>query len=99
MPHPARRRRRGGAFRTPHSALRIRKRFLMPYEALIYEKRGHVAYVTLNRPHALNALNTQLFREIDQAFVDYQRDDDAWIAVLRGAGERAFCAGADLKEM
>jgi enoyl-CoA hydratase/carnithine racemase len=71
----------------------------MSYEVLLYEKRGHVAYITLNRPHALNALNTQLFREIDLAFVEYQRDGDAWIAVLRGAGERAFCAGADLKEM
>lgn len=72
----------------------------MPYEQLIYEKREHVVYITLNRPQAMNALSTRLFSEVDAAMLEYSDDEDAWIAVLRGSPEsRAFCAGADLKEM
>jgi dehydration protein DpgD len=69
------------------------------YEFLLTERRGHVLYVTMNRPESLNAMNRQMRREIDAVFADMQNDPDLWIGVLRGAGDRAFCAGADLKEM
>jgi enoyl-CoA hydratase/carnithine racemase len=61
-------------------------------------RQGHIATITLNRPEALNALNLQLIQEL-QAACDRLRDDDQVFAVVvRGAGERAFCAGADLRE-
>jgi enoyl-CoA hydratase/carnithine racemase len=62
-----------------------------------YEVRDHVAYVTLNRPEAMNALNPELRWELSQHFDQIARDSDIWLAVVTGAGERAFCAGADLK--
>ena len=58
---------------------------------------GHVAYITLNRPEAMNALNPQHRFELSQHFDEVERRDDIWLAVMTGAGERAFCAGADLK--
>jgi enoyl-CoA hydratase len=70
---------------------------LMRYETLLLEQRNHVAYVTLNRPAALNALNTSLRRDLKQCFSDLQTDSDVRVIVITGAG-RAFCAGADIKE-
>lgn len=64
-----------------------------------YEKRGHVAVVTINRPEAMNALNLDTFLELSRVLQDFRDDDDAWVAILTGAGERAFSAGADLKAM
>jgi dehydration protein DpgD len=69
----------------------------MSYDHVIYEKRGHVAYVTLNRPERMNALDQHSHGELVEIFDDFERDDDAWVAVITGAGERAFCAGNDLK--
>jgi E-phenylitaconyl-CoA hydratase len=66
---------------------------------VLYEKRGRIAYVTLNRPEALNALNGPLRRLLNESLNDCARDDDLWVAIITGAGERAFSAGADLKEM
>jgi len=65
--------------------------------AVDYEKKGRIALITLNRPEALNALNGDVQRELHQAMVDFQDDDDLWVAVLTGAGDRAFSAGADIK--
>jgi enoyl-CoA hydratase/carnithine racemase len=62
-----------------------------------YEVRGHVAYITLDRPAAMNALNPELRWELSQHFDAVETDDDIWVAVITGAGNRAFCAGADLK--
>ena len=62
-----------------------------------FEVRDHVAYVTLNRPEAMNALNPELRWALSQHFDQIARDTDIWLAVVTGAGERAFCAGADLK--
>ena len=59
--------------------------------------REHVAYITLNRPAALNALNPELRWTLSQHFDRVENDDDIWMAVVTGAGERAFSAGADLK--
>jgi enoyl-CoA hydratase/carnithine racemase len=69
----------------------------MSYDHVIYEKRGHVAYVTLNRPERMNALDNHSHRELIEIFDDFASDPDAWVAIITGAGERAFCAGNDLK--
>lgn len=69
----------------------------MAYETLRVERRNHVAYVTLNRPDVLNALNTTLRQELKRFFMDVEHDPDVRLVVITGAG-RAFCAGADIKE-
>ena len=65
---------------------------------LLYEKRGKIAYVTFNRPEALNAISLQMAREWEEAWEDFKRDDGVLVAILTGAGDKAFCAGLDLKE-
>jgi len=67
-------------------------------EQLMLERRDHVAWVTLNRPEARNALSRDLNLELAQLAKTLADDDDVRAVVLRGAGEAAFCAGADLKE-
>jgi enoyl-CoA hydratase/carnithine racemase len=67
-------------------------------EVLIYELRDGVAWLTLNRPAARNALNHALREALREAFVRFAGDEQARVAILRGAGP-VFCAGADLKEM
>jgi enoyl-CoA hydratase/carnithine racemase len=66
--------------------------------ALLYTKDRKIATFTLNRPEALNALNTETFKELSDALIDFLRDDNLWVGILTGAGEKAFCAGADIKE-
>ncbi|MEE9261176.1 MAG: enoyl-CoA hydratase-related protein [Dehalococcoidia bacterium] len=68
-------------------------------ENLIYEKRDGIAYITINRPHALNAIDGPTADELKSVFIDFRDDPDAHIAILSGAGDRAFCAGADIKWM
>jgi enoyl-CoA hydratase/carnithine racemase len=69
----------------------------MSHETLLVDVRDGVATVTLNRPEARNALNQTLIRELGDALEALDGDDRARAIVLRGAGDRAFCAGADLK--
>jgi crotonobetainyl-CoA hydratase len=69
----------------------------MSYDHVIYEKRDHVAYVTINRPERMNALDNHSHRELIEIFDDFAADADAWVAIITGAGSRAFCAGNDLK--
>ena len=69
----------------------------MSYDHVIYEKRGRIAYVTLNRPERMNALDTHSHGELIEIFDDFAGDPDAWVAIITGAGDRAFCAGNDLK--
>ena len=69
----------------------------MSYEHVIYEKRDHVACVTLNRPERMNALDKHSHKELIEIFDDFASDADVWVAIITGAGERAFCAGNDLK--
>ena len=69
----------------------------MPYEFATYEKRGRVAYVTLNRPEVMNALHAQANHELAGIWDDFAADDGVWVAILTGAGSRAFSAGNDLK--
>jgi len=68
------------------------------FEVIIYEKKDDVGYVTLNRPQALNAYNLQMRDELYQVLGAIKDDPEVKVAIFRGAGERAFCAGADLTE-
>ncbi len=68
------------------------------FETVIYEKNAGIAYVTLNRPHALNAYSVKMRDELYEILSAVKIDDEVRVAILRGAGDRAFCAGADLKE-
>jgi E-phenylitaconyl-CoA hydratase len=67
--------------------------------AIIFERRGPVATITLNRPEKMNALDPATYDEITQAFADIERDRDVLAGIITGAGDRAFTAGADLKLM
>jgi enoyl-CoA hydratase len=69
------------------------------YGTILVEQRGAVTLVTLNRPDALNALNSQVLKELIDAFAAYDRDESQRCLVLTGSGEKAFAAGADIKEM
>jgi len=66
--------------------------------AVDYKKEGRIAIFTLNRPEALNAINAQLSRELNEAMLDFRDDPDLWVGIITGAGDRAFSAGADIKE-
>lgn len=68
------------------------------FETIIYEKRDGIAYVTLNRPEVLNSYNIQMRDELYQVLTAIRDDPDVLIAIIKGAGERAFCVGADLTE-
>jgi len=69
----------------------------MDYQYVIYGKRDRTAYITINRPEVLNAIHPPLAAELGQIWEDYMADPELWVAILTGAGERAFSAGADLK--
>ncbi len=71
----------------------------MAYQFALYEKRGRIAYVTINRPEVMNALHPPANEELSEIWDDFQADNDLWVAIVTGVGERAFCAGADLKHM
>ena len=62
-----------------------------------YERDGHVATITYNRPDVLNAINGELREDLNAAWLRFREDEEAWVAIVTGAG-RAFCAGADLKD-
>jgi enoyl-CoA hydratase/carnithine racemase len=69
----------------------------MSYQHTIYEKKGHIAYITINRPEVMNALHYDANVELGEIFNDFKQDDESWVAIFTGAGERAFSAGNDLK--
>lgn len=66
-------------------------------EYTLFEVRDRVAYITINRPEVRNCLGPYVNHELSQHFNEVESNDDIWIAVITGAGDRAFCAGADLK--
>ena len=68
-------------------------------ENVLYEKKGPIAYVTLNRPKVLNALNQRTWQDLRAAFEDARDDADVRGAILTGAGDKAFIAGADIGEL
>jgi enoyl-CoA hydratase/carnithine racemase len=65
---------------------------------VLYEKRDRIAYLTINRPEAMNAVSPEVHRAMIAAWADFAEDDALDVAILTGAGADAFCAGADLKE-
>ena len=66
--------------------------------AVDYEKEGRIAIFTLNRPEALNSVSLEAIRELHEAMVDFRDDPDLWVGIITGAGEKAFCVGADIKD-
>jgi E-phenylitaconyl-CoA hydratase len=62
-----------------------------------YELDEHVATITYNRPHVMNAINGEMREDLNAAFTRFRDEDDAWVAIITGEG-RAFCAGADLRD-
>ena len=66
------------------------------FERILYRKEGRVAYVTINRPEKLNAIDPLTSAELLDAFTDFKDDAEVWVAILTGAGERAFSTGNDL---
>jgi enoyl-CoA hydratase/carnithine racemase len=64
---------------------------------VLYERDGHVATITYNRPEAMNAINGELRQDLNAAWDRFRLDDEAWVGIVTGKG-RAFCAGADLRQ-
>jgi enoyl-CoA hydratase/carnithine racemase len=69
----------------------------MNYEFIDVEKKGHLTIVTIKRPEVMNALHIPANQEMDRAFDEFADDPEAWVAILTGAGDKAFSAGNDLK--
>src|SRR5271166_2482615 len=69
------------------------------FQNIKFEKKNQIAYVTIDRPKVLNALNMATMQELKQAFAAIKDDDDVRVAILTGAGEKAFVAGADIGEL
>ncbi len=67
--------------------------------AVDYKKEGRIAIFTINRPEAFNAVNVQTFQELHDRVVEFRDDPELWVGIITGAGERAFSAGADIKDM
>ena len=70
---------------------------MIEYETMTYERKGRIAYIMFNRPQSLNAVNRQFEDDLHEALLEFDVDDQAWVAIIHGAG-RAFCAGADIKQ-
>ena len=68
------------------------------FKTILYEKKGNVAWITLNRPEVLNAQNDLLRGEVVMALEEARDDTDIYAIVITGAGEKAFSAGADISE-
>jgi enoyl-CoA hydratase/carnithine racemase len=62
-----------------------------------YNKEGRIAIFTINRPEAHNAISPEVFKGLSETMIDFMNDDELWVGIITGAGERAFCAGADIK--
>lgn len=67
------------------------------FENIIYEKKDRIAVITINRPERMNAIDPQTSQELRNAWSDFRDDNEVWVAILTGAGERAFSAGLDLR--
>lgn len=66
--------------------------------SIIYEKKGQMAYITINRPHVLNAIDPKTNQELEKVWLDFRDDPEVWVAILTGAGDKAFCSGVDLNK-
>jgi enoyl-CoA hydratase len=68
-------------------------------DTIAYRTEGRIATVTIDRPEAHNALTGEMLGGLERAFAAFDADDDLWVAIVTGAGTKAFCAGADLSEV
>lgn len=68
----------------------------MSFNSIVFEKRGHTACITLNRPDVLNSISIEMMRELRKVWVEVEEDQDIWTAIVTGAGEKALCTGADV---
>jgi E-phenylitaconyl-CoA hydratase len=66
---------------------------------VVYEVRDRVAHITINRPEAMNAMDAEVYAGLSTAWSDVRDNPDVWVAIITGAGDKAFTAGADLKTM
>ena len=64
-----------------------------------FERKGHVAVFTLNRPSAMNAVSFELATRLEQLMEEFEKDDDLWVGILASSHAKVFCAGADLKSV
>ena len=71
----------------------------MSYENIVFEKKSSIAYVTINRPKVLNALNMATMEDLRSAFAAIKDDKEIRVVILTGSGEKAFVAGADIAEL
>ena len=81
--------------------LALQGRFLgatMGFTRIDFERQGHKAVITLNRPEALNAVDSKMDKDLLAAFTEVRDDPDIWVCIVTGAGDRAFSAGHDMKE-
>jgi len=69
------------------------------FQNIKFEKKSHIAYITIDRPKVLNALNMATMQELKTAFADLKDDADVRVVILTGGGEKAFVAGADINEL
>lgn len=67
--------------------------------SVLYEKKGKVAYITLNRPQVLNAMDLDMHARLLEIWNDFNADENIWIGVISGAGDKAFSVGQDIKEL
>lgn len=67
-------------------------------DGLLFDKQDHIARLTINRPEAMNAMDPETYRALSEAWMTVRDDPDIWVAVITGAGDLAFSAGADLKK-
>ena len=67
-------------------------------DSVIYEIEDRIAYVTINRPEAYNACDQATYDRLGEVWEDFAHNDEAWVAILTGAGDKAFCAGSDIKQ-
>src|SRR5437879_3367540 len=85
-----------GTIRSPESVVKNR---LMTFDNLLFEKKNSIAYVTVNRPKVLNALNMATMEELRAVFHDIKNDPSVRVVIFTGTGEKAFIAGADIAEL
>lgn len=71
----------------------------MELNNVLLEKEGNIAILTINRPKALNALNSETLQDLDKALEQLENENDIYAVILRGAGDKSFVAGADISEM
>ena len=66
---------------------------------ILYEKKRHIAYVIINRPEVMNCIDFETWMAMNEIWQDFKADSKLYVAILTGAGNKAFCSGWDLKEM